>query len=320
MSSLKPERAESSIGGEPEFGFDQDFPPSALSRREFMQVSAASIAFATLGACTRAPEEKIVPYRVQPSEIVPGRALHYASASTLDGYATGILVESHEGRPTKIEGNPEHPASLGASSALEQALLLDLYDPRRLRAIQHRGAPASMLELLQVLRAAGRAERKGRGVHLVLPAQSSPLVIDQLTRLRARLPELELYFHAPLGPTNAWQGAKLAFDRVLDTRVDLSRANVVLALGADFLARGPGCLARARAFAARRAPDSAENAMNRLYAVETAPSVTGTTADHRLALAPSELAAFASALLRAVAHGIGTEASAPFAALPAIAL
>ncbi|HEY4106229.1 MAG TPA: 4Fe-4S dicluster domain-containing protein [Polyangiaceae bacterium] len=320
MSSLKHEHVEPRAGIEPEFGFDQDLAPSALSRREFMQVSAASIAFATLGACTRAPAEKIVPYRVQPSEIVPGRALHYASASTLDGYATGILVESHEGRPTKIEGNPEHPASLGASSAIEQALLLELYDPRRLRTIQQRGAPASALEPLQALRAAAAVERKGSGVHLILPAQSSPLVVDQLKRLRQRLPELALYFHAPLAPTNAWQGAKLAFGRVLDTRVDLRRANVVLALGADFLARGPAQLALAGAFAERRAPDSPANPMNRLYAVETAPSVTGSTADHRLALAPTQIAAFASALLSAVARGVDGQASAAFATLPTPAL
>jgi len=297
---------------EPEFAFGQDQPPGELSRRQFLALSGATLsaASAALSGCTRAPAEKIVPYRVQPSEIVPGRPLHYATAATWDGYARGLLVESHEGRPSKIEGNPEHPASLGASSAEEQALLLELYDPRRLRAISKRGAPVSRAELLSLLRAAGDTERKGRGVHLVLPALSSPLVAEQLAELGRRLPELTLHFHVPLARRAAWQGAKLAFGTVLDARVELRRADVVLALDADPLARGPNALALARAFAERRQPSSKYGGMNRLYVVETAMSVTGANADQRLALPPSAISRLVAALLRKIAQASGGEAAA----------
>ncbi|HEY5372808.1 MAG TPA: 4Fe-4S dicluster domain-containing protein [Polyangiaceae bacterium] len=297
--------------GVPEFDAAQDQPPGELSRREFLYLSGATIALSSqaLLGCTRAPAEKIIPYRVQPPEIVPGRALHYASASTLDGYGTGIVVESHEGRPTKIEGNPTHPASLGASSAMQQALLLELYDPRRLRSVTRGGLPASDSDLTRALRAAGNAERRGRGVHLVLGPCSSPLLTRQLTKLQNKLPELAVHFHAPLSRAAAWQGSRLAFGSTLETRVDLRGTQVVVAIDADMLAQGPEHLAVARAFAHGRRLRSSADSMNRLYVVETSMSVTGGMADHRLALVPSQMAAFAAALLREVALSLGTEAT-----------
>ena len=298
----------------PEFDAAQDRPPSELSRREFLYLSGATVALSSraLLGCTRAPAEKIIPYRVQPTEIVPGRALHYASASTLAGYATGILIESHEGRPTKIEGNPAHPASLGASSAAEQALLLELYDPRRLRTSTRGNVPVTDGEVTRVLRAAGNAERGGQGVHLVLGPCSSPLLASQLASLQGKLPELAVHFHAPLSRAQAWQGARLAFGSTLETRVELRRAAVVVSLGADFLAAGPEHLAVARAFADGRRMRFANDSMNRLYVVETSMSVTGGMADHRLALVPSQLPAFTAALLREVALELGnTVADAP---------
>jgi len=296
----------------PEFDAAQDQPPSELSRREFLYLSGATIALSSqaLPGCTRAPAGKIIPYRVQPEVIVPGRALHYATASTLDGYATGILVESHEGRPTKIEGNPTHPASLGACSATEQALLLQLYDPRRVQTVTRRGVPAQSRELLRVLRAAGDAKRGGRGVHLVLPPFSSPLLGSQVAALQSRLPELRVHVHAPLSRVNAWRGSRLAFGSVLETRVDLRQAAVVLAIDADLLARGPEHLALARAFADARRMSSAGSPMNRLYVAETAMTVTGAMADHRQAIAPSEAPAFAAALLHELCSLLGSDTAA----------
>ena len=295
----------------PEFAAAQDQPPSELSRREFLYLSGATIALSSqaLLGCTRAPQTKIIPYGVQPPEIVPGRALHYASASTLDGYGTGIVVESHEGRPTKIEGNPTHPASLGASSAMQQAMLLELYDPRRLRTLSRAGFPASDGDLTRALRAAGSAERRGRGVHLVLEPCSSPLLASQLAKLQKQTSELAVHFHAPVSRAAAWQGSRLAFGSTLETRVDLRGTEVVVAIDADMLARGPAHLAAARAFAHGRRVRSAGDAMNRLYVVETSMSVTGGMADHRLALVPSQMPAFAAALLREVALSLGTQAS-----------
>src|SRR3954454_10100375 len=110
-----------------------------IARRELLKLMGAAFGLAGLSACTRAPRQEIVPYVVQPPEVTPGRPRFYATAATLDGYATGILVESHEGRPTKVEGNPDHPASLGASSIYEQASVLGLYDPQRARSTKLRG-------------------------------------------------------------------------------------------------------------------------------------------------------------------------------------
>jgi Fe-S-cluster-containing dehydrogenase component len=293
-----------------EFDSGQDSPPPELTRRQFMYVGGATLALASqaLAGCTRAPAEKIVPYRVQPSDVVPGRAAHYATASTIDGFGTGIVVESHEGRPTKIEGNREHPASLGASSAFEQALLIELYDPARLRGVTRRGLPESRAAVDAALTHAVDTKPTGRGLHLVLPPVSSPLLANQLTRLRERLPELSVHFHAPLTRLAAWRGAQLAFGAPLETRVDLRRAKVIFSLDSDVLASGPGHLARAHEFSEQRRMNSAMDEMNRLYVAETAMSVTGGMADHRLALRPSEIPLFAASLLHEVASATGSPA------------
>jgi molybdopterin-containing oxidoreductase family iron-sulfur binding subunit len=274
----------------------------ALTRRGFLRGVAAGVGSASAFACTRAPAQKIVPYRQQPEELIPGRPLHYASAFTLDGYATGILVESHEGRPTKIEGNPSHPASLGASGSFEQATLMDLYSPRRLRGARKNRAPASGTALLDDLALSADPARRGRGIHLVLPPTSSPLLSARLIALQSRLPELALYFHSAISRVRAWQGARDAFGRVLEVRANLRRAQVVLALDADFLASGPDWLALAKQFADGRRVASRSDTVNRLYAVTGVPSVTGDSADHRLALGDRELPTFVARLLVAVAR------------------
>ncbi|MEO6602748.1 MAG: 4Fe-4S dicluster domain-containing protein [Polyangiaceae bacterium] len=287
----------------PEFHPGEDQAPDEFSRRHFLSYGAAALALAGtgLGACTRAPAEKIVPYRVAPNEVIPGRALHYASASTLDGYASGILVESHEGRPTKVEGNPEHPSSLGASSAFQQAALLELYNPLRIGGVSRNGASAARSALFAQLADIANVEQAGRGLHLVLPAFSSPLLADQLVRVRERLPESTVHFHSPVSRSNVWQGAERAFGAPLETVPDLRRADVIVSLGADFLASGPDQLKLARQFADRRRMSSKRDTMNRLYVIETNPSVTGSMADHRMAVPPSHVARLAAALLREVA-------------------
>jgi molybdopterin-containing oxidoreductase family iron-sulfur binding subunit len=281
-----------------------------MSRRQFLYAGGATLALASqaLAGCTRAPAEKIVPYRLQPSDVVPGRATHYATASTLDGFGTGIIVESHEGRPTKIEGNPGHPASLGASSAFEQALLIELYDPARLRGVTRRGLPESDAALDAALARAADTKRAGRGLHIVLPPVSSPLLASQLARLSERLPGISVHFHAPLTRLTASRGAQLAFGAPLETRADLRRAKVILSLDADVLATGPGHLARAREFSDQRRMNSARDEMNRLYVAETTMSVTGGMADHRLALRPSEIPLLAGAVLHEVANALGASA------------
>ncbi|MBX3200922.1 MAG: 4Fe-4S dicluster domain-containing protein [Labilithrix sp.] len=268
-----------------------------IARRDFLARMGAALALAGLGACTRAPRQEIVPYVVQPPEVTPGIPKHYATASTLDGYAVGLVVESHEGRPTKIEGNPEHPASLGAAGAFEQASILSLYDPQRARALTERGSIVSWSRVEEALTRGAWTSAEGKGLHLLLQPTSSPTLAALLDEIRERLPRAAISFYSPTTPENAWEGARVAFGRVLEPRFALERADVVVALDADFLTTGPARLRLARAFADRRA---ALEAMNRLYVVEAVYSVTGAMADHRLRVRSGEVLAIAAELASAV--------------------
>jgi molybdopterin-containing oxidoreductase family iron-sulfur binding subunit len=285
-----------------------------VGRRDFLRGIGVTLvnSSALLAGCTRAPTEKIVPYRVQPADVKVGEASHYATAMSIDGYAVGLLVESHEGRPTKLEGNPEHPASLGAAGTYEQASLMDLYAPRRLRETLQRGTSATPVALQAALRNVANQNERGRGVHVVMPPTSSPSLLRTLTELRSRLPELSVHFFTPLSRANVWHGAISALGAVLEPRFDLSRAKVVLSLDADFLAHGPARLALAHDFAAGRRMLSHKDDMNRLYVVEAALSVTGQVADHRLATRDGDLP-------RVVAELLGTLGAELGASNPALA-
>ncbi len=257
--------------------------PHELSRRRFLQLMGASVALATAG-CTRNPRETIVPYRVQPEEIIPGKPLYYATALTLGGYARGVLVETHEGRPTKIEGNPQHPASLGATDVFLQAELLALYDPERSQAAWHRGSVATWNDFLGELAGALRQWKAngGAGLRLLTEHETSPTLLAQIAKVLAKFPAAKWHVFDPLAG-NAPR-AIYHFDR----------AEVILSLGADFLATGPAAPRYARQFAARRRP---ERGMNRLYAAESTPTLTGTMADHRFVVGARALADFARHLL-----------------------
>jgi len=278
--------------------------PLSFHRRQFLSLGGLSLGLGStaLSGCTRAPSEKIVPYRIQPEDVVPGRPTHYASAFTIDGFATGILLECHDGRPTKVEGNPDHPASLGATTIHEQALIAELYHPGRQRALRHRNQLVSDGALERALAQAGARERRGRGLHLVLPPQSSPTLGHLLDRLREQLPQASVHFHTPFARTAAWQGARMVFGEPLEPRVDLTRARVVVSLDADLLGSGPAQLTLTRAFSDARRVSTPQSAMNRLYVIEPTPSVTGNLADHRLALEATQIPQFSAALLRQVAR------------------
>ncbi len=267
-----------------------------VSRRGFFKWIGASAAVAGIAACSSRPAREIRPYVNQP-ELTPGLAQYYASALVEDGFATGVLVEAHEGRPTKIEGNPDHPASLGATRAIEQAAVLSLYDPQRLRAISDRGNPATWAELAPFF-AAMRANG-GAGVHFVLEPTTSPIVIELVTRLRALLPRARVMFWAPFEPRASLAGNALAFGRPLQTQLDLRNADVIVTLDADLLGDHPMGLAYARQLADRRRVRDARSPMSRLYAFEAAYTTTGTLADHRIAVRSSEIESLARELAAA---------------------
>ncbi len=282
-----------------------------VARRTFLKLMGASMGLAGITACTRQPTEKIVPYVRQPEEVIPGRPLFYATSMTLGGTATGLLVESHEGRPTKVEGNPLHPASLGATDIFAQAAILNLYDPDRSRALTHLGEIRPWPDFLSVLASVLTAQQpiQGRGLRILTESISSPTLGGQLQELLSRFPSARWHQWDPVSRENARAGARLAFGEFVEAQLHLDRADVILTLDADLLGAGAGSLAYARAFAARRRPELGAR-MNRLYALESMPTSTGARADHRLPLRPSEVETLARQIAAAVGVG-GVAAGGP---------
>jgi MoCo/4Fe-4S cofactor protein with predicted Tat translocation signal len=294
------------IAATPEFEqmLEREFPrfaaewPSDVSRRNFLQLAAASLGLAGLTACTRQPIEKIVPYVRQPEEIVPGRPLFFATAMPLAGWGLPLLAESHEGRPTKVEGNPEHPASAGATTALAQASVLGLYDPDRSQTTTYLGRISTWSELTRQLQAAMSAQNAlaGAGLRLLTGPTTSPTEAAQIDKLLGDLPQARWHRWDATRSDEAHRGAQRAFGRAVGCHFDVSNADVLLAFDSDFLVSGPGAVRYARDFAARRKVSSDETGMNRLYVAEATPTPTGTMADHRLSVRPSGLARLVLAL------------------------
>ena len=286
-----------------EFPHVPEKPVQEVSRRDVLKFMAASAALAGLTACTKLPPEKIVPYVQAPEEIVPGKPIFYATAMPFSGIATGLLVESHMGRPTKIEGNPEHPASLGASDAFAQASILTLYDPDRPQVVTHQGRISTwsaFLNAMSMVRAEQQT-RKGAGLRILTETVSSPSLADQLQSALKQFPQAKWHQYEPAGREAAREGSRLAFGEYINTYYRFDKADVVLALDADFLCYGPGSLRYARDFSDRRRIVNDQSTMNRLYMVESTPSGTGAMADHRWPLRPSQIEEFA----RAVAQQVG---------------
>ena len=273
--------------------------PPELSRRSFLQILGASAALAGLGAC-QPPREKIVPYVKDPKEDRPGKRFHYATALALDGYATGLVLAASDGRPVKVEGNPLHPTNQGASSAWDQAALLDLYDPQRAKGIWRRGQPLSWRGFLAEVQKLARAHDADGGAKLafLVAPDASPLLAELRRRLSTRFPRARFLAWAPATADHAAEGARIAFGRPVDMHLRLDPARVLLSLDADFLAGHGESLRLTREFARHREPGAE---MNRLYVAEAAMTVTGAAADHRLRMRPSEVAGFA----RAVAAHLG---------------
>jgi MoCo/4Fe-4S cofactor protein with predicted Tat translocation signal len=285
----------------------REFPEQAseftdpVGRRQFLRLMGASLALAGVSACTKQPAETIVPYVRPPEEIVPGRPLFFATALTLGGYATGALVESHEGRPTKIEGNPEHPASLGAADAFMQAAILGLYDPDRSQTIIHAGDIRTWSAFVGAVRAVVEVKRavRGDGIRILTQTVTSPTLARQIRDVLAEFPAAQWHQYEPGGRDAVRAGALAAFGACVETRYRFDQAGVVVSLGADVLGAMPGSVRYIRDFSAGRRVRGGQTAMSRLYAAESVPTNTGAKADHRLALRPSAMDGLARALARA---------------------
>ncbi len=293
---------------------DDDDPTVAIgstSRRRFLELMGASLGLAGLTGCTRQPTQFIVPYVDPPEHAIPGRPIYFATAVPLDGIAQGVIVETHLGRPTKVEGNPAHPGSLGATSVHSQATVLDLYDPDRAREVTWLGQTRGADDLTAALRKAiAPLGANGAGLHILTQTVCAPTLASQLAAVSKALPGAKWHQYYAAGRHSARAGAQLAFGRYVNTAYRLDSADVVVALDADFLACGPVSTRLARDFALRRRRGDRLD-MNRLYAVESSLTSTGGKADHRLPVRWAEVDAVARSLAAAVGvPGVGPAAAA----------
>jgi molybdopterin-containing oxidoreductase family iron-sulfur binding subunit len=301
----------------------REFPRGAaeltdpVTRRTFLKLMGASLALAGLSGCTaaiRQPQEQVAPFARAPLEQMPGIPLYYATALSLDGFGLGVAVKNHDGRPTKIEGNPAHPASLGATDIYAQAEILSLYDPDRPETVLRRGAittwelfvPA-LNEVMQIQRAL-----QGQGLRILTPTITSPSLAAQFAALLETLPAARWIQYDPVGRSNTYAGAQLAFGEPVEPRYNFAEASVIVALDADFLTEGPGRVRYARDFMDGRRVRQNSQAMSRLYVVEPALTSTGITADNRLPLKASAVAGAAAT----IAAALGVSGAAAPAGLP----
>jgi len=268
----------------------------SLSRRNFVKVMGASLALAGLSGCVIQPTEKIVPYVRQPEEIIPGKPLYFATSMSLGGVGVGLLGRSNEGRPTKIEGNPSHPGSLGGTDPLAQAALLGLYDPDRSQEITFRNNPKNWEEFIKAIRVA--VEENGRdggaGVRFLTETVTSPTLIAQFKQLQAEMPRAKWVQYEPVNKDNVFAGAKMAFGSPAQTVYKFDQADRILSLDADIFSSFN--VRYTKDFAKKRTFNEEKKDINRLYSVETTMTLTGAKADHRLAIKPSQMVEVAKAI------------------------
>lgn len=288
----------------PEFEkwFEDEFPNRQsipeIDRRSLLKFAGASLALAGLTGCRGVflPEDKLVPYVKSPEEMIPGKPLFYASALTLAGYATGVLVEQHEGRPVKLEGNPDHPSSLGALDSMTQAEILSFYDPDRSQNVMEKDEIStwdSFYKAAAPLFAAG-------GVAIVTGAVTSPTYARLLARAQAK--GAKVYLHEPAGRGNVHKAVAAVTGKAGVPVYDFAKAKVIVSLDGDFLSKSdnPGALVYTRQFARGRKVRGEKGEMNRLYAFEAAPGLVGAMADHRYAVKPSDVYSIGCALANAL--------------------
>jgi Fe-S-cluster-containing dehydrogenase component len=273
-------------------------PKATLSRRTALKLLAGQMALLATG-CSR-PREEIVPYVRTPERLVPGVPLQFATTLDLGGFGRGVLCTSIEGRPIKIEGNPLHPASLGATDPFAEATVLSLYDPDRSQAVRNAGEISNWTAFLDAMqpRLEALAARNGEGLRILTGPISSPTLLRQIKGLRQRFPALQWHAHDPLYDSAAHEGANLAFGRPVTSVYRLGDADIIVSLDADPLGPGPMQIANARGFSERRRVRKDASNIGRLYAIESSPTLTGANADHKLVLSPVQIADFAVAIAR----------------------
>src|ERR1700745_393642 len=292
----------------------REFPRAAsewdesVDRRDFLKLMGASLALAGMAGCGKPAKQYIVRCVKQPEGLVLGKPQHYATVMPFGGDALGVLVESHEGRPTKIEGNPEHPSSLGATDVFAQATILNLYDPDRAQTVTKFGEIQTWSLFVDAAQAMA-AEMKGSngaGLRILTGNITSPTLAGQIQAVLKLYPQAKWHQWEPAAGDGAFEGAQLAFGRAVNPVYRLDKANVVVSLDSDFMTSGPGHVRYMKDFYRRRNLTGSNDEMNRLYVIEPTPSVTGAAADNHLPLRSNDVELFA----RALAAKIGSRGSA----------
>ncbi len=277
-------------------------PPSGTNRRQFLTLMGASLAMGGLAACRR-PVEKILPYARKPEEVIEGIAQHYATAMPWQGHLRSLLVKSSEGRPTKIEGNPDHPEGHGATSVFEQASLLNLYDPDRSSVVLEEGSNRSWSDFLNFAREI-HDTAADRRLAVVMEASNSPTVQALQALLREQFEDVHWVTYDPRGGDNARLGMQEAFGAPYHPSYNFGDADVIVSLDADFLGSTDiNSVNNSRSFAEGRRVSSPEDEMSRLYVVESSYTITGAQADHRKRMRSTDVKAFAAAV--AAQLGVG---------------
>ncbi len=291
----------------------------AVSRRGFLKVMGASLALAGLAGCTKQPDEPIYPYVKQPEDLVLGKPMYFATAYPFPTGAIPVLVKSDAFRPIKVDGNPDHPMAKGKSDALTQATLLDMYDPDRSQHVVYRGENSSWEKFQQDFAAGAKKTSGGQGLYFLSETITSPTLAEQWKQVQTAYPQAQLTQWEPVNQDSSRAASKAAFGSYTDAQYKLEEADVILSLDADFLGgiAHPGFLPLAAGYAERHRYEEGKT-MNRLYVVESMPTVTGFKAEHRLALKPSDIAGFATALASGTApQGADAEQQKFFTALSA---
>jgi MoCo/4Fe-4S cofactor protein with predicted Tat translocation signal len=293
----------------------QEFPGLAaalaepLGRRQVLRLMAASIALGGLAGCDAKYGGNLIPAVTIPPNIIPALPNFYATAHVLDGYASGVVVKHVMGRPVKVDGNPEHPASLGAIDVYGQAQLLDFYDPDRSAEIMQGSSPAALANLDAVFsdQRAQLAAGHGAGLRILTGSVTSPTVIAQIEAVQRQYPEAQSIQWDPISRDAGRKAASLAYGRALDTIAHLDKADVLLSIDGDLLSSAPGRLRYARDFASRRNP-SRTASMSRVYAIEPTPTLIGSVADHRFIAGPADISRITLALAASILDNAPTTA------------
>jgi Fe-S-cluster-containing dehydrogenase component/anaerobic selenocysteine-containing dehydrogenase len=268
-----------------------------LGRRGLLGAMAATFALVGAEGCRR-PVEKIVPYAKMPEDVIPGVPSHYATVIQRRGDALGVVLESHEGRPTKVEGNEAHASSLGAADMIAQATILDLYDPERSTTPRKAGGAATWEQFDKELteKLAAYDKDQGSKLRVLMQPTVSPTVLRLRAELTRRYPAAQVHTWSAVADSNAREGARIAFGQPFEVLPAYDRAKVILSLDSDFLQTETGSIRATRAFANGRRLKDSRGTMSRLYVVEPARTTTGNSADHRLRLPATDIERYAFAL------------------------